>query len=60
MLRPFFARYDEEAIWLDDLEPAFGEEAFFFEGELAQLCEADLPSGQRDVMESLAPEGVEW
>ena len=30
---PFFAKYDENAIWLDDLEPAF-EEKFFFEDEL--------------------------
>ena len=30
---PFFAKYDESAIWLDDLEPAFGEK-FFFEDEL--------------------------
>jgi len=30
---PFFAKYDENAIWLDDLEPAFGER-FFFEDEL--------------------------
>lgn len=29
--RPFFARYNPDAIWLDDLEPAFGEEQFFFE-----------------------------
>ncbi len=29
--RPFFAEYNEEAIWLDDLKPAFGEERFFFE-----------------------------
>jgi hypothetical protein len=31
--RPFFARYDETAMWLDDLEPAFGESEFFFEAE---------------------------
>jgi KamA family protein len=31
--RPFFAEYDPEAIWLDDLTPAFGEERFFFEEE---------------------------
>jgi len=31
--RPFFARYDEQATWLDDLRPAFGEEALFFEPE---------------------------
>ena len=28
---PFFAKYDEKAIWIDDLEPAFGAEKFFFE-----------------------------
>ena len=31
--RPFFAKYDENAIWLDDLHPAFSEK-FFFEEEL--------------------------
>jgi len=31
VLRPFFARYDPTAIWLDDLKPAFGQERFFFE-----------------------------
>ena len=31
--RPFFARYDATATWLSDLEPAFGEERFFFEDE---------------------------
>ena len=29
--QPFFARYDPDAVWLDDLVPAFGEEDFFFE-----------------------------
>ena len=32
--RPFFARYDPQATWLDQLEPAFGEEKFFFEDGL--------------------------
>lgn len=31
--RPFFAKYDPEAIWFDDLKPAFGEEKFFFTDE---------------------------
>ncbi len=31
--RPFFARYDENATWLDQLKPAFGEQRFFFEDE---------------------------
>jgi KamA family protein len=29
--RPFFAKYDPNAIWFDNLKPAFGEESFFFE-----------------------------
>jgi KamA family protein len=33
--RPFFAKYDENATWVDELVPAFGEERFFFEEELA-------------------------
>lgn len=35
--RPFFAAYDENATWLDELKPAFGEEKFFFEKELEEL-----------------------
>jgi L-lysine 2,3-aminomutase len=33
--RPFFARFDPGASWLDELKPAFGEERFFFEDESA-------------------------
>jgi hypothetical protein len=35
--RPFFARFDPKASWLDDLAPAFGEEHFFFEPALAEI-----------------------
>ncbi len=38
--RPFFAKYDPEASWLDDLQPAFGEKEFFFEPEFRKLQEA--------------------
>jgi KamA family protein len=38
--RPFFARFDPEATWLDQLRPAFGEERFFFEGEYASMLPA--------------------
>ena len=34
--KPFFAEYDENAIWLDDLKPAF-ENKFFFEDELTSM-----------------------
>ena len=35
--RPFFAKYDANARWLDDLRPAFGESEFFYEAELRQM-----------------------
>jgi len=35
--RPFFATYDENALWYTDLKPAFGEEKFFFQNELDQI-----------------------
>ncbi len=35
--RPFFAKFDPEATWLDQLEPAFGQGSFFFEDEMRVL-----------------------
>ncbi len=29
--KPFFAKFNPDAVWLDQLEPAFGEPKFFFE-----------------------------
>lgn len=40
--KPFFAKYDEGAIWLDDLKPAFSEK-FFFEDELEQSYGVKMP-----------------
>ena len=37
--RPFFARFDAEATWLDQLRPAFGESEFFFEREYRAMQE---------------------
>lgn len=37
--RPFFARYDSKAIWMDDLKPVFGQERFFFEQELELMLD---------------------
>ena len=39
--RPFFAKYDERATWLDGLEPAFGER-WFWQDEYAALREEKL------------------
>lgn len=38
--RPFFAKFDPSATWLDDLVPAWGESAFFFEPGLRALSGA--------------------
>lgn len=38
--RPFFAKFNPDATWLDQLEPAFGEERFFFEEDLDRLLRA--------------------
>ena len=35
--RPFFARFDPKATWIDELHPPLGEREFFFEGPLRAL-----------------------
>ncbi len=35
--RPFFAKYDPQAQWIDDLQPAFDKDNFFYEEELAEM-----------------------
>jgi KamA family protein len=35
--KPFFAKYDENAMWYTDLRPAFGADKFFFQDELNQI-----------------------
>jgi KamA family protein len=37
--RPFFADYDEQAAWYDELSPAFGQERFFYEDELDTILQ---------------------
>jgi KamA family protein len=49
--RPFFARYDERATWLDDLAPAFGRDEFFFEPGLRMITQ-----GRDDRSEELTEE----
>jgi KamA family protein len=40
--QPFFAKYDPQATWLDQLEPAFGEEKFFFEDEYRAMQAGEI------------------
>lgn len=36
-LQPFFAQYNADAIWLNDLKPTFGAQEFFFEKEYREI-----------------------
>lgn len=38
--KPFFAEYNEEALWIDDLKPAFSDK-FFYEEELEEILSKD-------------------
>ena len=49
--KPFFAEYDDKAIWLDDLKPAFGDEKFFFEHELNEIFNEHLNKATIDNFE---------
>ena len=39
--RPFFAGFNESALWLSDLKPAFGDKEFFFSKEFRQMLKLD-------------------
>ena len=55
--RPFFAQYDSEATWLDDLRPAFGEDRFFFEDGDREGAAAVLDRGRQIAAERLVAVG---
>jgi KamA family protein len=38
--QPFFAKFDKNATWLNDLKPAFGKSKFFYEDELEEILNA--------------------
>lgn len=48
--RPFFARFDAQAAWLDALEPAQGEPRFFFEEGMEALRRDSLPGELRPAL----------
>ncbi|WP_212003974.1 KamA family radical SAM protein [Chitinophaga sp. HK235] len=39
---PFFAKYNPNAIWLDDLEPAFNKESFYFQKDQSNVQSVQL------------------
>jgi KamA family protein len=40
--QPFFAKFDPDATWLDQLKPAFGEEKFFFQDEYDAMLKKQI------------------
>ncbi len=40
--KPFFAKFDTKAVWINELRPAFGEDKFFYEDELAEIINASI------------------
>ncbi|MGW8315564.1 MAG: KamA family radical SAM protein [Bacteroidales bacterium] len=42
---PFFAKYDPQALWLNDLKPALGEDKFFYQAEYEKLKKVDTLPG---------------
>lgn len=40
--RPFFAKYDPDASWLSDLQPAFDEDKFFWQEEFEAMAHLNL------------------
>ncbi len=49
--RPFFAKFDKNATWLNELKPAFGEK-FFYEDELEEMLNAATRRLQKSLIES--------
>ena len=49
--RPFFAKFDPKATWLNMLQPAFGEQKFFFEEELETIFNDDCRRSEIDNFE---------
>jgi hypothetical protein len=53
--KPFYARFDPHATWMDELKPAFGKEKFFFEEEGGARSEFGAePPGLRKVIPLMA------
>jgi KamA family protein len=44
--KPFFAKYDADALWLTDLKPAFGKKEFFYEKEYKRLLQDNKLPGR--------------
>jgi len=62
--RPFFARFDEHATWLNDLVPAFGDREFFYQPLMRQFRRRQRQAAWNERSDTEAPLAlfghVEW
>lgn len=49
--RPFFAKFDNKAVWMDELKPAFGDKKFFFEDELESIFNEHVTDDEKNRFE---------
>jgi len=47
---PFFAKYDENASWINELKPAFGDK-FFFEEEMSEIYQTKITDCEENKFE---------
>ena len=47
--RPFFARFDAQASWLDQLQPAFGDREFFYTREYRRMIDTRRESAAKAI-----------
>ena len=57
--RPFYARFDPLATWLDELQPAFGEKRFFPAGRRRPVADDSHCAGRRVAPDRHAPSDLE-
>nr|WP_242671690.1 lysine 2,3-aminomutase [Azotobacter chroococcum] len=48
--KPFFAKFDENACWLDELRPAFGAKKFFYEEDASATLRLEPAPGEETAM----------
>jgi KamA family protein len=48
--KPFFAEYNENALWIDDLKPAFNQDKFFYEMELEEIFNSGINEDASEIL----------
>jgi hypothetical protein len=46
--RPFFAKFDDQTTWLNELEPVFGEARFFYQNGLEMFYRESIDASHAE------------